>query len=101
MSHLSLPSISYHSLILNEFYLTPSLAATLDEYYMMKWDGSYFKSQVTCAGTIVHRGVEYVLVLPTTLYIRFFESTKVKLSFRKAKPGYPGSEFPYVLVRFA
>ena len=88
----------YQSLLINEFYLTPTMKETLSVHYLMHWTGEYLKSQLTPEGTIIRDGIEFLLVLPTCVRKEFFKSHQLKLSFRKPKYGI--NRIAYVLVRF-
>lgn len=92
------PNLGYQSMLINEFYLTPMFRETLEKHYLLHWTGPYFKSQLSIKGTIIHDGIEYIVVLPTCIRDKFFESHQLKLSFRKPKYGI--NRTAYVLVRF-
>lgn len=90
--------LAYQSLLINEFYLTHRMKETLETHYLMHWSGTYFKSQITEKDTIIRDGIEFIVVLPTSVRSKFYESHQLKLSFRKPKYGI--NRIAYVLVRF-
>lgn len=107
MTHLQIPirpslnddtNLGYQSLLINEFYLTPQMIQTLEKHFLLHWTGPYFKSQISLRGTIRRENEEYLIVLPTCIRDKFFESHQLKLSFRKPKYGI--NRIAYVLVRF-
>lgn len=93
------PHLHFNSTLINEFYLPVSSAASLDRYYVLHWTGHYLSTQLSVQGTITHRNVEYICVLPECIRTRFFQAHQIKLSFRKPKGEYGIP--PYALVRFA
>ncbi len=103
MSNLHDPNtatLSFHSALVNEFYLTATQTSTLDYHYLLHWSGMYLQHRIKNSpdGLLMHGDIPYILVLPVGVRNKFYESPHLKLSFRKprAEYGIP----PYVLVRF-
>ena len=90
--------VGYQSILINEFYLTPCFVGTLEKHFLLHWTGQHFQSQLTIRDTIIRDDVEYLVVLPTCVRAKFFESHQLKLSFRKPKYGI--NRQAYCLVRF-
>lgn len=96
-------SLSYtnriHSCLLNEFYITESMKSSLLSCDLTHMSGNQLRKLITIHNTIFWAGREYIVILPDCVKTKFFESPKLKLSFRTPKPEF--GSFSYVLVRFA
>lgn len=81
--------------ILTDWQMPTEYNTQLDEYYILHWEGSYFRSR-NKEGSLYHGDTKYRVVFfkcnPTDVY----NSQLVRISFRKPKPEY--GLFPVALV---
>jgi hypothetical protein len=91
--------LAIHSTLVNDFYLTPAMAASLERYYILHWSPEYLRQQLGDSNRIIHhQDVDYIPVLPQKMIAATDNvSWQFRLSFRKphTSSGIP----PYVLVR--
>lgn len=88
-----------HAAHINEFYLPPIMRETLAFTELTYMSGKTLKSLMTINGTLFYAHKEYIVILPECVKSKFFESPRLKLSFRVPKPEF--GQHAYVLVRFA
>lgn len=78
------PKRSFHSAILQDWYLPPEFKYRLEKYYLLHWQREYFEEQSFAgAGMITHQGVEYLIVYYNTTPLILTKYQEVKLSFRR------------------
>lgn len=89
LAHLKhkLTKLQMHSAVINDFELSSECQTACDKYYILHWQGSHLK-HVIRNGTIIHQGVQYLVVYSGCKPFDIKSNSQLYISFRKPAKEY-------------
>lgn len=86
---------SFHSSVLQDWYVPAEYRWKLEKYYLLYWQREYFERMYFDGyGSLKHQGDEYLVVYHNTTPRALSKYSEVKLSFRR----FDSNEFHYGYV---